>query len=1256
MVKKKLLAMATSFTMMLSMMTGNLAAATYEQGQATPVFCQFYAQNQSGSWEWMSTDSQALNLGETKSLTFNTVDEDGNSLFSNAGEDATFGLQFGDGSLTAGDRSKVTVEIESIKIAAEDYEELLIDLTPSKYEESYLAEEVSWGIQGNNTSISLKDYLGEEALTHLKAITSIELEITLEAYEFLGKTEEETPNEKILFSGEATTSGEWEQAISLYEGSDFKVGDLTADTQVAVTYESSNVPELILQSWSGGPEWIKVAAYKEKEGVAYYSYTDMIEAYSSAMKDYESYNEDFPLLNALHVGDTGAALTVKQVALVVKEAETVDMTYEVGDLTEVFCQFYAQNQSDGWEWMSAGSANLNFGEEQTLKFEIPADTFAIANKDASFGFQFADNRLADGDRSKLKMIIGQMLIKADGYEDVVIKLDPDTYTASYLAEKVSWGITNNSTMISLKDYLGDDFLSHLNAITSCEVTITLSEYSYTKAVEEGSEFEEDYTHPTQMRGLTGKEIVADMKIGWNLGNTLESLGGETAWGNPKTRKKMIDEIKKAGFNTIRVPVTWDDYLGDAPDYTIDSAYLDRVEEVVNYGLANDMYVILNIHHNYGWLEANIESEAAAKEIFTKIWGQVADQFKDYGDQLIFETMNEPRDGDDWTGHSEAYDIINTYNAVCYDTIRQSGGNNTQRLIMMPTYAATSSEAAIAAFKLPNSNDPYVAVSIHAYSPYNFAMDTSATSESTWGTDQDKRALDNLFDSLKTTFIDKGIPVVIGEFGSTNKDNLEYRVAHASYYIQAAKEHGIPCLWWDNGATTLTEGYGLFNRRTLEWVFPEIMEALISACEGEGGGGGGEYDPTILFEGKATSSGWGQADSFAIGTDILLGDLTEGTKIAVVYKSENAPELILQSWSGGPGWVKIAPAEVADGVAYFNYEDMVAGYAAGLTEVTDQAFPYLDRIHIGDTGADLTVTKVYLVLPPVLVDSVSFRELPTLHADETIDLNDYLVILPDNATDKSVKSWSSSNEKVARIDENGVLITYQSGYTTITVTMNDSDLTESIELAVQSHLEYNTSFNVSSTWNGGLNGEIIISNLQETDIEDWTLEFVYDGEIINIWNAKIESHEGNQYTIKNLGWNKTLKGNSSITIGFTANSEDVTLVPHHYNLLTEEENDSSTQYTADLTIISRWDHSFAAEVKLTNISEEPIEGWVITFPFEGKITDNWGFTMSQDGNGNYLFKNLSYNGVIAPGQSITIGFVGTVEGEVANDYEFLGLAG
>lgn len=1124
MVKKKLLAMATSFTMMLSMLTGNLVAATYEQGQATPIFCQFYAQNQSGSWEWMSTDSQTLDLGETKNLTFSTVDEEGNSLFSNAGEDATFGLQFGDGSLTAGDRSKVTVEIENIKIIAEGHEEVAIDLTPSTYVEEYLAEEVSWGIQGNNTSLSLKDYLGEEALTHLKAITSIELEITLDEYEFIGKTGEETP----------------------------------------------------------------------------------------------------------------------------------DMTYEIGDLTDVFCQFYSQNQGDGWEWMSAGSAQLNFGEEQTFNFEVLEDTFALAKEDASFGFQFADGRLAGGDRSNLKITIGQMIIKAEGYEDVIIQLDPATYTESYLAEEVAWGVTNNSTMISLKDYLGDNFLSYLNAITSFQVTITLSDYSYTKAVEEGSEFEENYTHPTEMRGLTGKEIVADMKIGWNLGNTLESQGGETAWGNPKTRKKMIDEIKKAGFNTIRIPVTWDDYLGDAPDYTIDSTYLDRVEEVVNYGLANDMYVILNIHHNYGWLEANTESEATAKEIFTKIWGQIGDRFKDYGDQLIFETMNEPRDGDNWTGHSEAYDIINAYNSICYETIRQSGGNNTQRLIMMPTYAATSDESAIAAFKLPNSDDPYVAVSIHAYSPYNFAMDTSETSQTTWGTDQDKRALDNLFDSLKTTFIDKGIPVVIGEFGSTNKDNLEYRVAHAGYYIQAAKAHGIPCVWWDNGATTLTEGYGLFNRRSLEWVFPEIMEALISACEGEGGGG--EYDPTILFQGKATSSGWGQAISFAIGTDILLGDLTEGTKIAVVYESENAPELILQSWSGGPSWVKIAPAEVADGVAYFNYEDMVEGYAAGLTEIADQAFPYLDRIHVGDTGADLTVTKVYLVLPPVSVESVSFTELPTLYADETIDLNDYLVILPNNATDQSVKSWSSGNEKVARIDENGVLTTYQSGYTTITVTMNDGDLTGVVELAVQSHLQYETSFNVSSAWNGGLNGEIIISNLQEEDIEDWTLEFVYDGEIINIWNAEIVSHEGNQYVIKNLGWNKTLEGNSSITIGFTANSEDVTMEPHHYNLLAEKEKDSSTQYTIDLAIISSWEHSFVAEVKLTNTSEEPIEGWLISFPFEGKITDNWGFTMSQDEQGNYLFENLSYNGVIAPGQSITIGFTGTASGEIANDYEFVSLVG
>ena len=1247
MVKKKLLAMATSFAMMLSMMTGNLVAATYEQGDATPIFCQFYAQNQSGSWEWMGTDSQSLNLGETKNLTFTAVDEEGNSLFSSAGEDATFGLQIGDGSLIDGESSKVTFDVENIKIVAKDYEDVVIDLTPSTYEESYLAKEVSWGIEGNNTSILLKDYLNEESLAHLQAITSIELEITLDAYEFIGKTDE-TVGDKILFTGEATTVGEWEQAVSIYEGSDFKASDLTKDFEVAVTYESSNVPEMILQSWSGGPEWVKVAAYREQAGVAYYSYADMLEAYSDATEDYESYNEDFPLLNAIHIGDTGAALTVKQIALVQGQAETGENIYEVGDLTDVFCQFYAQNQADGWEWMSPGSTNLIFGQEQTLHLEVPKDTFAIAKPDADFGFQFGDGKLGDRDTSNLKITIGQMIIKAEGYEDVVIELDPATYTESYLAEKVSWGMTNNATMLSLKNYLGDDFLNYLNAITSFEVTVNLSEYSYKKAVEDGPEFDEDYTHPTEMRGLTGKEIVADMKLGWNLGNSLESDGGETAWGNPKTKKKMIDEVKKAGFDTIRVPVSWNDHLGEAPDYIIESTYLDRVEDVVNYGLANDMYVIINIHHSYEWLQANTESEKVAKEIFVKIWEQVADRFKDYGDQLIFETMNEPRDGEDWSGHSEAFDIVNSYNAICYETIRQSGGNNAQRLIMMPTYAASADEPKTAPFRLPNPEDQYVAVSIHAYAPYNFAMDTSEAGVTTWGTDQDKRALENVFNSLKTTFIDKGIPVVIGEFGSTNKDNLEDRVAHAEYYVQAAKQHGIPCCWWDNNSTGFKEGYGIFNRRTLEWGFPEILEALIKGTQSEGGEP--EYDPNILFEGKATSSDWGQAVSFAPGTDIILSDLAEGIKIAVAYESESAPEMILQSWSGGAGWVKIAPAEVADGVAYFTYEDMAKGYAAGLSEATSEVFPYLDRVHIGDTGSDLIVTKVYLV---VAVKSVSFTELPPLHANETLNLNDYLVIQPENATDKSVKAWESNNEKVARIDENGMLTTYQSGYTTITVTMNDGDITESFELAVQSNLEYETSFNANNVWDGALNGEIVISNLQEADIENWTLEFIYEGEITNIWNAEIESHEGNQYVIKNLGWNKTLAGNSSVTIGFTANTTDATIVPHHYNLL--EVKESNMEYTIDLDIVSSWDHSFIAEVTLTNTSEKPTSGWLIGFPFEGEITDSWGFKMSQDESGNYLFENLSYNGVIEPGQSITIGFTGTVEGEVANDYEFISLA-
>ena len=367
-----------------------------------------------------------------------------------------------------------------------------------------------------------------------------------------------------------------------------------------------------------------------------------------------------------------------------------------------------------------------------------------------------------------------------------------------------------------------------------------------------------------LKNADTEAILEDMGLGWNLGNSLDATGGsgldtETSWSNPKTTQALIDKVKSLGFNTVRVPVSWGKHVsGD--NYTIDSAWLARVKEVVDYCYKNDMYVILNIHHDTkssasasgaGYYPRS-SAYSSSEKFVTSVWSQAAEYFKDYDYHLIFETLNEPRligTGYEWWFNKwnipsevkDAIDCINKLNQKAVDTIRATGSNNKGRLIMCPGYDASIDGATVSGFKLPtdiSGNKNRIAVSIHAYSPYNFAMnvDTSNGATSTYSSSI-KDELKNLFSTLKSNFRDKGIPVVIGEFGSTDKNNTAERVKWATDYTALAKKNNIPCLLWDNNAFAVYNGssivlnseyHGYINRKNNTVTSPakDVIEALM----------------------------------------------------------------------------------------------------------------------------------------------------------------------------------------------------------------------------------------------------------------------------------------------------------------------------------------------------------------------------------------------------------------------------------------------
>ena len=365
-----------------------------------------------------------------------------------------------------------------------------------------------------------------------------------------------------------------------------------------------------------------------------------------------------------------------------------------------------------------------------------------------------------------------------------------------------------------------------------------------------------------LKSADTEAILEDMGLGWNLGNSLDATGGsgldtETSWSNPKTTQALIDKVKSLGFNTVRVPVSWGKHVsGD--NYTIDSAWLARVKEVVDYCYKNDMYVILNIHHDTkssasasgaGYYPRS-SAYSSSEKFVTSVWSQAAEYFKDYDYHLIFETLNEPRligTGYEWWFNKwnipsevkDAIDCINKLNQKAVDTIRNTGSNNRGRLIMCPGYDASIDGATVSGFKLPtdiSGNKNRIAVSVHAYSPYNFAMNVGSGSTSTY-TSSIKNELQDLFSTLKSNFRDKGIPVVIGEFGSTDKNNTAERVKWATDYTALAKKNNIPCVLWDNNAFAVYNGnsivlnseyHGYINRKNNTVTSPakDVIEALM----------------------------------------------------------------------------------------------------------------------------------------------------------------------------------------------------------------------------------------------------------------------------------------------------------------------------------------------------------------------------------------------------------------------------------------------
>lgn len=393
-----------------------------------------------------------------------------------------------------------------------------------------------------------------------------------------------------------------------------------------------------------------------------------------------------------------------------------------------------------------------------------------------------------------------------------------------------------------KDIIVTVTASDVSHLRSAKLTISAPDadtvYVFIKQDAMPASLYPDYSQPIapDASGMsrTATQIAREMYMGWNLGNTLEVPGNETGWGNPKATQLLIDSVKAAGFNTVRLPCAWDSYLENRTTAKINASWLARVKEVVDYCVKNNMYVILNIHWDGGWLENNVttakQAENNAKQ--KAIWQQIAMQFREYDDHLLFAGTNEPN-----VENETQMTVLYSYLQTFIDAVRQTGGRNAYRTLVVQGPGTDMTKTNQLMNHMPNDEVPNrLMAEVHYYTPWNFCgMDkdeswgkmfyywgadnhssTDATRNATWG---EEAELKRLFGLMKIRFTDKGIPIILGEFGALRRnqltgDNLTKHLASRAYFYEYVAREGrnsgmIPCLW-DTGIHA-NNNMGIFVR-------------------------------------------------------------------------------------------------------------------------------------------------------------------------------------------------------------------------------------------------------------------------------------------------------------------------------------------------------------------------------------------------------------------------------------------------------------
>jgi endoglucanase len=352
-------------------------------------------------------------------------------------------------------------------------------------------------------------------------------------------------------------------------------------------------------------------------------------------------------------------------------------------------------------------------------------------------------------------------------------------------------------------------------------------------------------------GMTSNavELAAKINLGLNIGNTLEAIGGETAWGNPKITKDFIDLIKQNGFNAVRLPCSWNQYMENSSTAQLKMDWLNRVKEVIQYCIDSDMYVLLNIHWDGGWLENNCTTEKQVQNNAKQkaFWEQIATHLRDFDERLLFASANEPN-----VENATQMSVLKSYHQTFINAVRSTGGRNSYRVLVVQGPSTDIEKTNSLMSSLPTDQvTNRLMVEVHYYTPYQFCLmtedaswgkmfyywgtgyhsATDVTRNSNWGEESD---LNNYFQMMKTKFVDQGIPVVLGEYAAIRRttltgDALTLHLASRSYYMkyvtQQALAYGLLPFYWDAGGLG-DKGSGIFNRQNNTVFDQQALNAIL----------------------------------------------------------------------------------------------------------------------------------------------------------------------------------------------------------------------------------------------------------------------------------------------------------------------------------------------------------------------------------------------------------------------------------------------